>query len=242
MKTLLASFGWLLLLLPFISVASTKTILKTLNGISAEERRVSDFTGISSSGSYDVYVQMGTKEELRIEGNEEVIKNIETKVVKGILTIRNTGSNRGWSWNIREKVKIYITAKSLNALSLSGSGNMAVEGTIKAPLVNSHVSGSGSIRMRIQSSTLNSAVSGSGSLHISGSASVANIAVSGSGHFEGRELATDTTSVRVSGSGSASMNVEEQLNAVLSGSGNIRYSGDPEVNQVKSGSGRITRN
>ena len=243
MKRLLASFGWILLLIPFISIAGTRTVFHSIHEtISTEERQVSGFTGISSSGSYDVYVKMGSTEDLRIEGDEDIIKNIETRVDKGILKIRNIKSNNGWNWNNREKVKIYITAKSLNTLSVSGSGNMQVEGTIKSNLINSQVSGSGSIRMNIQSSTLNAAVSGSGSVRASGSASVANIAVSGSGQFEGKNLKTNTSSIKVSGSGDASINADEQLNAVLSGSGNISYSGNPQVNQTKSGSGRISKN
>jgi hypothetical protein len=239
MKTLFASFGWLLLLIPIISVAGSRTIL-TSGNTSVEKRSVSNFTGISSSGSYDVFVKMGTTEDLRLEGDEEVIKNIETKVENGILRIRNTKSS-GWNWSGREKVRIYITAKALNALSVSGSGDMEVNGVIKSTSLNSQVSGSGSIKATIQVSNFNAAVSGSGGITASGSASVSNLAVSGSGEFEGKNLKTDVTSVKVSGSGNLTVSVEKELNAKLSGSGNIRYSGNPKVNQSKSGSGSISR-
>ncbi|MBC8053181.1 MAG: DUF2807 domain-containing protein [Sphingobacteriaceae bacterium] len=240
MKTLLSSFGWLLLLLPFISVAGTKTLLNKFNEIPAEERRVSDFTGISSSGSFDVYIKMGNTEDLRIEGDEEDIKNVETKVEKGTLKIRSIKSS-GWSWNSRQKIKIYITAKSLNSLSVSGSGHMEVNGTLKANTLNTQVSGSGNIRIGIETSTLNSSVSGSGSIKVSGRTSGAHISVSGSGQFQGRNLKTSTTDVKVSGSGNASIYADDKLNAVLSGSGSINYSGNAQVNQTKSGSGRISR-
>ncbi|MFD2162189.1 head GIN domain-containing protein [Paradesertivirga mongoliensis] len=242
MKTIFASFGWLLLLLPFISMAGTKTILRTINStISSEDRQVSDFTGISSSGSYDIYVKMGASESLRIEGDEDVIGNIETKVDKGILKIRNT-KNTGWNWNVRQKVKIYITAKSLNQLSISGSGSMEIDGTIKSSTINTQVSGSGNMRMTVECSTLNAAVSGSGNIRISGSASDANVAVSGSGGFDGKNLKTSTTDARVSGSGNVWVFADERLNAALSGSGNINYSGNARVSQSKSGSGRISKN
>lgn len=243
MNKLLSSFGWILLLLPFISVAGTKTILNTINSTSSiEERQVSNFNGISSSGSYEVYIKMGATEDLRIEGDEDFIKNIETKVENGILKIRNSKSSSGWSWNNLGKTKIYITAKALNSLSVSGSGNMEVNGTIKSNMLNTQVSGSGNIRIPVQCSTLNAAVSGSGSVRVSGSASVANISVSGSGQFEGKNLKTNTSDIKVSGSGNAYIHAEEHLNAILSGSGNISYSGNAEVNQKKSGSGRITKN
>lgn len=241
MKTFLASFGWLLLLLPFISVAGTRTLLHSIqSSISTDERQVSGFTGISSSGSYDVYIKMGTTERLRIEGDEELIKNIETSVEKGILKIRNS-KNTGWTWNRQHKPKIYITAININNLAISGSGSMHVSGIIKTSSLNTQVSGSGSISATIQTSELNAAVSGSGSIQAAGNTSTASIAVSGSGRFDGKNLKTRTADVKVSGSGSVSVDADEQLNAASSGSGNIVYSGNAKVNQSKSGSGRIVR-
>lgn len=242
MKKLLPSFGWILLLLPFISVAGTKTILNTINNtISIEERQVSNFNGISSSGSYEVYIKMGTTEDLRIEGDKDLIKNIETKVENGTLKIRNSKSSSGWSWTNLGKTKIYITAKSLNNLSVSGSGTMIVNNTINSDRLNTNVSGSGSIRLNMATTNYNAAVSGSGHINATGHAKKASIAISGSGGFEGQNLKTVTTDIKVSGSGNANVYADEQLNAHLSGSGNITYSGNAQVNQAKSGSGRITK-
>lgn len=241
MNRILASFGWIVLLLPFISVAGTKTLLNNINNdISIEERQVSNFNGISSSGAYDVYIKMGNTESLKIEGDGDLIKNIETKVEEGTLKIRNSKTSSGWNWNNR-KTKIYITAKSLNHLSLSGSGEMELSNTIKTDKLNTSVSGSGSIRLDVTTKIYNAAISGSGKINASGITQSANIAVSGSGEFEGRKLNTKTADIKVSGSGNVYIHADDHLNAHLSGSGNITYSGNAQVNQVKSGSGRITK-
>ena len=241
MNRILASFGWIVLLLPFISVAGTKTLLNNINNdISIEERQVSNFNGISSSGAYDVYIKMGNTESLKIEGDGDLIKNIETKVEEGTLKIRNSKTSSGWNWNNR-KTKIYITAKSLNHLSLSGSGEMELSNTIKTDKLNTSVSGSGSIRLDVTTKIYNAAISGSGKINASGITQSANIAVSGSGEFEGRKLNTKTADIKVSGSGNVLIHADDHLNAHLSGSGNITYSGNAQVNQVKSGSGRITK-
>ena len=50
-----------------------------------EERNVSGFKGISSSGSYDIKISMGNKESLKLEGDVEAISDIETVVENGIL-------------------------------------------------------------------------------------------------------------------------------------------------------------
>lgn len=240
MKKLFASFGWILLLLPFISVAGTKTIFHSINSIiSTEDRKISNFHGISSAGSYDVYVKMGSTESLRIDGDKDVVANIETVVENGILKIRNSGPGKNW-WN-NDKIKIYITAKSLNYLTVSGSGNLKVDGTLKSDKISAKVSGSGNMDLNVLATTFNISISGSGNVKAYGQAKKTNIEISGSGEFEGNKLKTSVCNVKVSGSGNASIYAEEELNAKISGSGDISYWGKARVNQVKSGSGSISR-
>lgn len=242
MKKLLASFGWVLLLLPLISVAGTKTMLRALESpADSDVRKVSHFTGISSSGSYEVFVKMGSTENLRIEGDTEDIENVETVVDNGLLKIRSKKRLSGWNLN-SSTVRIYITAKSLKDLTVSGSGKINISETLKTDRLNTSVSGSGSISLNVQATTLNANLSGSGNIKVSGSAENVRISISGSGQFKGRDLKASTADVKVSGSGQASVFVNKTLNASLSGSGRIHYSGNAVVHQTKSGSGSIIKN
>ncbi|WP_207429489.1 head GIN domain-containing protein [Pedobacter sp. SYSU D00535] len=244
MKKLFASFGWLLLLLPFISVASTSTLLTHIEShrFTTETRKVANFNAIASSGSFDVFVKMGSKEELRLEGDADFIKEIETKVENGVLKIRlKKRLENSWGFGNQSKVNIYITAKSLSGLSVSGSGDMEVDGVVKSTKVDVAVSGSGSITAKTLAKILNVAVSGSGEVEASGEAKTANVSISGSGEFEARKLRTGESNVKVSGSGEATVSADKVLNAAISGSGDIFYTGNPQVNSSKSGSGKITR-
>ena len=81
MKKILASFGWILLLLPLISIAGVKTAFTNSNhAVHTETRNVSGFHGISSGGSFNVYITLGNQESLRLEGDADVLKEIETVV------------------------------------------------------------------------------------------------------------------------------------------------------------------
>ena len=51
----------------------------------AEVRPVSNFTGILSSGHYEVVVSLGATETLKVEGSSEALKLVETVVENGIL-------------------------------------------------------------------------------------------------------------------------------------------------------------
>jgi len=210
---------------------------------SQENRTVADFTGIASGGNFNVYVSLGNTESLRLEGNQDLFKDIETEVVKGVLKIQYTSKKRYWDWNSSDKkrVNIYITAKTLTNVSVGGSGDLKVEGTIKVPDFKASVSGSGNMVVDAESVNLQASVSGSGNLNLSGTAQNTELVVSGSGNLSASNFKAKTASVTVSGSGNVNVAVEKSLKAVLSGSGNIKYSGDPEVTKTQSGSGRISK-
>ena len=238
----------LVLLLSVLIVASTQptnahtlvTIVKTKK-LKGEERNVSGFKGVSSSGSYDVKIKMGSKESLRLEGDEEVIREIETVVEDGILKIRNKKNlDRNWR-SQKGKVTIYINAKALNSVTLSGSGDISVEGLVRSNRLTNTLSGSGSISLSADADEYLGSISGSGEIAVNGKADRATIKIGGSGDFKGRDFKTSDADINVSGSGNVSIGAERSLDAVVSGSGDIRYSGNPKISKTKSGSGNISR-
>ena len=225
----------------FAKAAPLSTVVNSKNLVSDDERKVSGFSGITLSGRHNVYITMGNTESLRLEGDAAAINEIETKVEDGVLKIRNKKQMNTRSWNNTGKVNIYIQAKSLNNLVLSGSGNVEVNGKLKSANLNNTISGSGSIIANIEVENYNAVISGSGEISAKGYAKNARITVAGSGDFDGRNLKTSNANAKVSGSGDISIIADKQLEAVMSGSGDIRYSGNAAVNSTKSGSGNISK-
>jgi len=208
---------------------------------SDDERQVSGFSGITISGRHNVYITMGNSESLRLEGDADAINEIETKVENGILKIRNKKQINNRSWTNSGKVNIYIQAKTLNNLVLSGSGNVEVKGKVKSANLSNTISGSGSMSLNIDVENYTAVISGSGEIDAQGNAKNARITVAGSGDFDGRDLKTSNASVKVSGSGDISIIADKQLDAMMSGSGDIRYGGNASVNSTKNGSGNISK-
>ena len=239
MKKLFASFGWLLILLPFVSIAGTNTIVSNFR-LDEQKRNVSSFNGLAASGSIDVYIKIGGRESLRLEGDAEAINDIETVVEKGILKIRHKKGISKWLWNSR-KVNVYITAKNLSSINLSGSGDIEVSDLLEEVRVDAVVSGSGSLKLTALARIFNASISGSGSITAAGKAETTNISISGSGEFQGKKFRSKTVTAGISGSGEATVFADKTLNAKISGSGDIFYDGNPTVNAQKSGSGKITK-
>lgn len=230
-----------LLLLALLASAPVAFAYRFATSFVDQSRDVADFSGVASSGSYDVYIKIGAKESLRLEGDDDLISKTETVVENGILHIRTKEEfrNRGMSF---KSVKVYVTARELNSLSVSGSGSIKVEDRLKADAFAASVSGSGSIDAAgISANSLKARVSGSGSLETSGNAKEATVSVSGSGSFNGKNFRTDVADVQVSGSGDVYIQAENTLDGKLSGSGKIYYSGNPKVTEKKSGSGRLVK-
>jgi len=222
---------------------AASTLITAVNikvSVADEVRNVSGFSGISSAGSYNVFITMGNTESLRIEGDSEQVSQIETVVEEGTLKIRNKQGTGGWK-NQNGKVNIYVTAKSLKSIVLSGSGDIKVSGEVKSRDVSTILSGSGNIALAMDATNYFATISGSGGIKAKGNTENAKINVNGSGDFEGNGLRTSVTSAKMSGSGNISIQADKALDAAMSGSGNIKFGGNASVKSSKSGSGNISR-
>ncbi len=210
--------------------------------IETQDRKISGFHAIASSGSFDVIVSQGNTESVRVKADAEVINDVITEVKNGTLQIHS--KNRNWGmgnfWN-NKKVTIYVEAKDLNSIGVSGSGDLRIENQFNTNSLELKLSGSGDFLGKVNVKTLEAAISGSGDFKIAGKADESNVAISGSGDFDGGGLITKSTAIRISGSGDASIYASEKIDASVSGSGDVRYSGHPKsVSKVVHGSGEVS--
>ncbi|MDB5022340.1 MAG: hypothetical protein JWP78_95 [Mucilaginibacter sp.] len=210
-----------------------------------EDRHLSGFNAVNLAGSFDVYITQGSTESVKVEAPDNIIDHIITEVSGGVLKIYNKNDN-GFHWGDlfgnHKKIAVYVVAKDLNSIGVSGSGDVFFKEGIRTNSLKLRVSGSGDLYGRVDVKTLESSISGSGDVKISGRADNSTVSVGGSGDFSARSLMTINTAVRVSGSGDASVNASNRVDASVSGSGDIRYTGGAKsVSSSKSGSGDIER-
>jgi hypothetical protein len=83
-------------------------------------------------------------------------------------------------------------------------------------------------------------LSGAGSMTASGTADELDLNISGFGDFKGGELHDKTARVNISGAGSATVWVDDSLDAEVSGAGSVSYYGSPSVTRNISGVGDIS--
>ena len=84
-------------------------------------------------------------------------------------------------------------------------------------------------------------LSGAGDMTAIGEADDFNLTISGFGGFNGKELHNKNAQVNLSGAGSATVWVDDELNAQVSGVGSVNYYGSPAVTKQVSGVGSISK-
>ena len=210
---------------------------------SSEDRHLTGFSAVSVSGSFDVYITQGNTESVKVDAPSDMIENIITEVQGGVLKIYTKNNNGvNWNWGSNKKRIVYVSIKNVNAVSLSGSGDVFFKDGLRAPSLKLKLTGSGDLTGKIDVKLLESSVSGSGDITISGRAETSTVSVVGSGDFTGQNLVTTNTSVKVAGSGDARVNAADKIDASVIGSGDIHYTGGAKnVSSSKAGSGSVSR-
>lgn len=204
-----------------------------------ETRDVRDFDEVIMRLSGQVYIKQGNKNEVILEGDEDLLGRIETEVRGGRLSI---GTKGRWSFRrSRSRLNVYITVKELKGVSVSGSGDIIGQTPFKSDDFTLSISGSGDIELELDVKNVSAKISGSGNMELSGSAEYAKLGMSGSGKYLAEDLKVDDYEISISGSGRSSINAQENLDVRISGSGSVYYKGRPSVNSSVAGSGKVRR-
>jgi hypothetical protein len=170
------------------------------------------FDEVELKGLGNLSIEQTGSESLTVEAEEDVLPKIRTEVENSRLII---GPEPNTTINTTKPINYRLTVKDLNALEVSGSGDVEAED--------------------IGGDELAVTISGAGDVKISGKVGSQDVKISGSGAYRAEDLESKEAKIGVGGSGSATVNVSEELEAKVSGSGSVEYVGNPTVNQDVSG-------
>ena len=232
----------LIIFLAILFIISNTSCFKTkrIDGnhdIKIDTRILNDFSKISSSGEFYVYISADTINEIIIEAESTIIPYIYTELTGQSLIIKNRNN---YILKNHEPMKIYIKSKKVNEINLSGSGYIYSD-SLNSNYINVGINGSGNVDLGIHASYINANISGSGEIKLFGIAKESDYKISGSGNISSFNLLQDSCYVDISGSGNVYANVTDLLNVKISGSGDIYYKGTPVLKKSISGSGSVNQ-
>ncbi len=216
--------------------------VKGNGNVTTIERSVGEYDAIGLSGWFDVDLVAGKEGEIKLEGESNLLEYIKTEVKNGKLSIKvEKGYNlKPSSWD--DGIRITVPIQSIDAVALSGSGDIVGKTTIKTDDFQTAMSGSGDITLAIEASSIDASMSGSGDITLNGRTTDFGATISGSGDIKAYGLEADNVNATVSGSADIKVTANKMLKARVSGSGDISYRGNPDkVDTKASGSGDISK-
>lgn len=209
----------LALLISFTSFS--QDVIKGSGNTITQERTLGAFTSVSSTSSFEVNIVQGASQKVTISGYENLIDLVDLVVTDGKLRISFKKSRNQYINNVN--IEVNIVVPELNAITLSGSGDIDIENFKNSKSLKCNVAGSGNISFKNCSYT------------------TSTFAVNGSGNINAFSLTTNDAAVTVNGSGNVDVNCTGNLDVSIAGSGNVNYSGDAKVKQNIAGSGNVKK-
>jgi hypothetical protein len=198
--------------------SSAKESGKDTTNVVEESRDVSGFDEVELRGVGNLSIEQTGSESLAVGAEEDVLPKLTTEVVNDRLII---GPKPGTTVQTTKPINYKLTVEALDALEVSGSGDVEAEG--------------------INTDRLAVTIGGAGDVKAGGEADKQEIDISGSGAYRAENLESKEAKIGVSGAGSAIVNASEKLDANVSGVGSVEYLGDPTVEQDVSGAGRVSK-
>ncbi len=192
------------------------------------ENLLQDFTKLELRGAVKVNLKPSDKNAISFE-NGNPSNTVNWQLEGSSLIIDGAGNT------------ITVYAKNLNTIEVSGTSTLKSEDTLRASNLILGISGSGSMHLPLVTDQVKSDISGVGKMTLSGKAQSLKANISGSGKLFASGLETQNTSVDISGTGIATINASENINASITGTGKVYYKGSPKnVAQEITGLGQLS--
>jgi hypothetical protein len=180
-----------------------------------ETRQMGDFNAVEVTGAYDVTIVSGTKGDVQIISDDNILPLITTEVKDGRLVVT---SNEKFSTS--KSPHISIVAANIQEVSGTGASNFDISGI-----------GNGSLKLNGM---------GASRFKCAGETTRLTIDVSGASYVNARELHAKDAIVKTNGASSVSLFATETLDANVNGVGSVNYYGHPKlVNKEVHGMGSL---
>lgn len=183
----------------------------------SETRAATNVNAVSSTGAFEVTVVSGDREQVVLEGDDNLLEYVTTAVNSGNLELT---TREGVSLFPSRPIKIRVTVARLGSLKVTGSGSLDADCRYKSPF---SVESTGSAQMNLR-----------------GEVASWSMRLTGSGGVDGSGLSSGDGALNLTGSGNASVRATNELKVELLGSGNVDYYGSPRLTLTLLGSGRVT--
>jgi hypothetical protein len=204
-----------------------------------ETRFVGSVRGVVLSMPGNLRIEQGPGQTLWINGEMILLPEIVTQVSDGILEI---GLDPELIWHPGPVTEFVLSTPTLDSAELAEMGSIG-SSELHVERLSLRLTDAGELDFpNLTASELEVTTGhGTGSVRVAGRANRQAIELSGIADYEARDLYSSRAQVVVSGSGSATLRVDDHLTVTITGSGSVYYLGDPEIEGTITGSGQLVK-
>ena len=183
-----------------------------------KEIKVTEFTKISVSSGWDLYLTQGDTYSMFVEADAKSLKLLETEINDGILIIKN---KKGISFNTNTKRVIRITFKELEGLKASGGCDVYFETTLKTDNFSIALSGGSDLNnLDLEAKKLSTTLSGGSDAKINvGQIEYVKVAASGGSDAKLIEIDAQKLNVSISGGSDADLSGSARASKISASGG-----------------------
>lgn len=218
----------------FASCNFNMNAIEGSGNVTTEKRTVQgDFTNISVSNAIDLVVVQSDATEITVEADDNLQKEIITKVENGTLIIECKYSSFR---NITSKT-VTVKMPALHKIEASSASTVETSGLVQGEDITLETSSAASMDVKIESDRISVDAGSGGSIAIEGKALNLTASASSGGSIDAEKLMANDIQADASSGGTVSVRPILSLKADASSGGNINYSGNPKTIEKSAASG-----
>ena len=214
-KGIVSTFSLVLLSFILLACDGGNKLVGSGNSIS-ETREINGVDSVRLEGVGELVITMGNEESLVIEGDDNIVDKITSKVSGGTLVISQ--ERKTFSFKPKSDLIFHVTLTQLDKVTLDGAGNVVLNDL---------------------SSDIELELNGAGGAKANGAVDSQKVAINGVGSYEASQLISKQAKLTIDGAGSAQIHATQSLDVTIDGAGSVTYSGEPALTKEINGAGSV---
>jgi hypothetical protein len=204
--------------------------IKGSGKIITKDITVSSFDQLNVKGFFSVVLTQGSKEEVKIEADDNIQEYFEVKNEGSKLIV---GMKKDLNFEGEVKLKVYVTFKKLKSMELKTVGNVSSTASLNFDDLQISNKSVGSIDLKLTAQTLNVDNKSVGNVKLDGKAQSAVIRNKGVGSVQAGGFVVEKMDIENEGVGHAEVNVTKEIKVKDSFLGKVTNKGSAMIRKTK---------
>lgn len=187
--------------------------IKRLTGsgnIVKESRSLPPFQKIVNNSMLDITLSQSPQQKVEVEGDDNMLEQISTKVENGTLYIRLLNPKGYHGIHVGKRLKVYLEAEKIDQIVHGGMGKITSSGVLQFDNLAIKHSGMGNLTMSLEGKVLTVNHSGMGNCNFKGAVGKQILHLSGMGNYNANRLVSDSAKITKRGMGTCTVNAKHR--------------------------------